>query len=52
MKEKILDFRTFITVILVLISLMGQNMIEIPTGKADTQNLNFIDQTDEENNGC
>jgi len=43
MKQEILDIRTYLTIVLVLISLCGQHMLSHKhTIKSDTQNLNFI----------
>ena len=43
MKQEILDIRTYLMVVLVLISLCGQHMVpQQNTNKSDAQNLNFI----------
>lgn len=42
-KQEILDIRTYITIVLVLISLYGHHIADHKnTNKSDTQNLNFI----------
>ena len=42
MKEEILDFRSFLSVVLVALSLIGQEWSPLYDDKSDTQNLTFI----------
>jgi|JI7StandDraft_1071085.scaffolds.fasta_scaffold01618_16 hypothetical protein len=43
LKQEILDIRTYLTIVLVLISLCGHHMVTHKNiNKSDTQNLNFI----------
>ncbi|MFZ1750153.1 MAG: hypothetical protein WAU01_08180 [Saprospiraceae bacterium] len=42
MKKKILDIRTYITIILVLSSLIGPKWSMLHRPETDAQNLNFI----------
>jgi hypothetical protein len=43
LKQEILDIRTYLIIVLVLISLCGHHLLAHEnTNKSDTQNLNFI----------
>jgi hypothetical protein len=42
MKKEILDIRSFITIVLVVVSLMGQKWSDTYQSRSDAQNLNFI----------
>jgi hypothetical protein len=42
MKLEILDFRTFLTIVLVVLSLAGNRWSSVADRKTDTQNLSFI----------
>ena len=42
MKREILDIRTFVTIVLVVLTLAGQRFSELSNKQTGTQNLKFI----------